>query len=393
MYLECNGLTVDFPVRKGPKDPFDFESHNLETGGEIIAVDGKPHVRALDDVSFALGAGDRLGLVGHNGSGKSTLLRALCGIYHPSRGSVRSDHDVSGIFNIHLGFRPEASGYRNILLKGLIAGRTHAEIAAAVPGIAEFAGLGPYLHLPMHAYSQGMAMRLAFAITTAFANHILVMDEWIGAGDVNFQDKVVERMNSFFESADICVIASHNNRLLRKITNRCLWLDAGRVRAHGPTEELNRRRGCGKITNRCWMPCARTATEEVLDAYEIKLETARKAALLRPRLEIPATHRALWLAPSIHGGLADGHVLAWDASDYNVSSVRLSVVDDAGSEQMICTGIGRGSSVPRPLAEAGDGVPAARQRRRRRHRAGRVRGLSAAPRQAPPPASIAPTAA
>ena len=333
MYLECNGLTVDFPVRKGPKDPFDFESHNLETGGEIIAVDGKPHVRALDDVSFALGAGDRLGLVGHNGSGKSTLLRALCGIYHSSRGSVRSDHDVSGIFNIHLGFRPEASGYRNILLKGLIAGRTHAEIAAAVPGIAEFAGLGPYLHLPMHAYSQGMAMRLAFAITTAFANHILVMDEWIGAGDVNFQDKVVERMNSFFESADICVIASHNNRLLRKITNRCLWLDAGRVRAHGPTEE-------------------------VLDAYEaeamsIKLETARKAALLRPRLEIPATHRALWLAPSIHGGLADGHVLAWDASDYNVSSVRLSVIGDAGNEQMICTGIGRGSKFLGPWLKPG----------------------------------------
>ena len=150
MRLEANQLTIEFPVRKGPRDPFDFESRNAETGGEIHDVGGKPYVRALDDVSFVLGAGDRLGLVGHNGSGKSTLLRALCGIYHPSRGTVRSDHDVSGIFNIHLGFRPEASGYRNVLLKGLIAGRSHAEIAAAVPGIAEFAGLGAYLHMPMH---------------------------------------------------------------------------------------------------------------------------------------------------------------------------------------------------------------------------------------------------
>ncbi len=332
MYLETSRLTIDFPVRKGPRDPFDFESRNAETGGEIHTIGGKTYVRALDDVSFALGAGDRLGLVGHNGSGKSTLLRALCGIYHPSRGSVRSDHDVSGIFNIHLGFRPEASGYRNILLKGLIAGRSRAEIAAAVPEIAEFAGLGAYLHMPMHTYSQGMAMRLAFAITTAFANHILVMDEWIGAGDANFQDKVVERMNSFFESADICVIASHNNRLLRNITNRCMWLDSGRVRAIGPTGE-------------------------VLDAYEaeamsLKLESARQAARLRPRLDIPPEHRAMWLSSARQDNEPEGLVLAWDVADYNVASIRVVTFDGNGKEQMVCTGGGRGTkflgSWPRP---------------------------------------------
>jgi ABC-type polysaccharide/polyol phosphate transport system ATPase subunit len=323
MHLEADRLTIDFPVRKGPRDPFDFESRSAETGGDIHDIGGRPYVRALDDVSFSLGAGDRLGLVGHNGSGKSTLLRALCGIYHPSHGSVRSDHDVSGIFNIHLGFRPEASGYRNILLKGLIAGKTHAQIAAAVPGIAEFAGLGAYLHMPMHTYSQGMAMRLAFAITTAFANHILVMDEWIGAGDVNFQDKVVDRMNSFFESADICVIASHNNRLLRRITNRCMWLDAGRVRAFGPTAE-------------------------VLDAYEaeamsMKLESARQAAALRPRIEIPPEHAAMWLSGARQGNEMEGVVVAWDVADYNVASIRVVVTGNDGNEQMVCTGSGRGT--------------------------------------------------
>jgi ABC-type polysaccharide/polyol phosphate transport system ATPase subunit len=334
MRLEASNLTIDFPVRKGPKDPFDFDSASNETGGTILAVDGKPCVRALDGISFALGAGDRLGLIGHNGSGKSTLLRALCGIYHPSQGQVYSDHPVSGIFNVQLGFRTEASGYRNILLKGLIAGRGRREIEAAVPGIAEFAGLGPYLHMPMHTYSQGMAMRLAFAITTAFANHILVMDEWIGAGDANFQNKVVERMDSFFESADICVIASHNNRLLRQITNQCLWLDGGKVRALGPTAE-------------------------VLDAYEAEatarmLEMARRAALDRPRIAIPPDHKALWLSREQgNSPQANGHVLAWDVADFNVTSVYVTVQKNSGAEQTVCTGRGSGTKPIGPWLQPG----------------------------------------
>ena len=123
-------------------------------------------------------------------------------------------------------------------LKGLIAGRTHAEIAAAVPGIAEFAGLGPYLHLPMHAYSQGMAMRLAFAITTAFANHILVMDEWIGAGDRRFADQARERLKKMVESAGIIVLASHQHDLLKRICNKAVFLKAGQLQAFGDIDDV-----------------------------------------------------------------------------------------------------------------------------------------------------------
>jgi len=333
MYLEAHNLTIDFPIRKGSKDPFEFESSSTETGGEIRLLGGKPFVRALDDVSFSLGPGDRLGLIGHNGSGKSTLLRALCGIYHPSQGTVRSDHPVSGIFNVQLGFRTEASGYRNILLKGLIAGRTRREIEAAVPGIAEFAGLGPYLHMPMHTYSQGMAMRLAFAITTAFANHILAMDEWIGAGDAAFQHKVLDRMNSFFESADICIIASHNNRLLRQITNQCLWLDSGKVRAAGPTAD-------------------------VLDVYEAEasaqmIKLARETARERPRGEIPPGYRAIWIHDEQGQDAAVGRVLAWDVADFNVATVRIMVQKPSGDEQMVCTGPGRGTKLIGPWLRPG----------------------------------------
>ena len=202
-------------------------------GGRIHVVRGKSYVRALDDLSFELGEGDRLALVGHNGSGKSTLLRVLAGIYHPTSGRIRASGTVSGIFNMSLGFRHEASGYRNLVLKGLMAGRSRAQIEAALPEIAEFTGLGPYLDMPLHTYSQGMAMRLAFAATTAFTNDILVMDEWIGAGDAGFQEKIIARLGDFVHSPKVMVLASHSAALLRRISNKAIWLEQGRIRMAG----------------------------------------------------------------------------------------------------------------------------------------------------------------
>ena len=96
-----------------------------------------------------------------------------------------------------------------------------------------FTGLGPYLGMPLHTYSQGMAMRLAFAATTALSNDILVMDEWIGAGDASFQEKIIERTNEFVERSRILVVASHSAALLRRIANRAAWLEHGRIRMVG----------------------------------------------------------------------------------------------------------------------------------------------------------------
>ena len=161
MYLRADHVTIEFPLAGGMQPPPGDSEEPL--GGHIVQRRGKAWVRALDDVTLHLESGDRLALVGHNGSGKSTLLRVLAGVYHPDAGTVAASTSVSGIFNMSLGMRQEATGYRNLVLKGLMAGRTRAEVDALVPEIAEFTGLGPYLGMPLHTYSQGMAMRLAFA--------------------------------------------------------------------------------------------------------------------------------------------------------------------------------------------------------------------------------------
>jgi lipopolysaccharide transport system ATP-binding protein len=310
MYLRANGLSLYFPAR-GIHAP--DGRNRARVGGRLVEYRGKPHVRALDGVDFSLERGDRLGIVGHNGSGKSTLLRALAGLYTPQRGSVEAGGPVSGIFNMSVGFRQEASGYRNILLKGLMAGKSKREVEAAVPAIAEFTELGRYLEMPLHTYSQGMALRLAFAITTTFSHDILVMDEWIGAGDAQFQERVVARMNSFLETAHICVLASHNNALLRRITDRCLWLEDGAVRDIGDTARI-------------------------LDEYEAETQTLRKAAeaeVKAARIPIPHGRVVLDARPG-SGEAARAVRLTWNLGDFNVGRVKLLVRDQAtGQERLV----------------------------------------------------------
>lgn len=237
MFLSANDITLNFPLGKTSFEHAPPDA-GLDLGGRLCERNGKRYIRALDSLSLELRTGDRLALVGHNGSGKSTLLRVLAGIYHPDTGSVSSDQPVSGIFNMNLGFRQEATGYRNIVLKGLVAGRSRAEIESALPLISEFTGLGPYLDMPLQTYSQGMAMRLAFAVTTAFSNQILVMDEWIGAGDAQFREKIIERMNDFVNAATIIVVASHATSLLRRISNKAIWLEHGRIHRMGSADEV-----------------------------------------------------------------------------------------------------------------------------------------------------------
>ncbi|MCO5159974.1 MAG: ABC transporter ATP-binding protein [Mesorhizobium sp.] len=209
----------------------------LPHGGRIEGSGRNQYVRALDDVSFALEAGDRLGLIGGNGAGKTTLLKTLYGIFEPTGGTVEVTGRTDALFNINLGFRREATGRRNIVLRGLINGWTDEQIAERVDDIIGFSELGDFIDLPMKAYSQGMAARLAFSVATSLDPEILLMDEWIGAGDPEFQAKARRRMNEMAEKAGIIVLASHNHHLLRRICSKVLKLDHGKVEYFGPAED------------------------------------------------------------------------------------------------------------------------------------------------------------
>ena len=198
-------------------------------------------IEALRGVSFSLQAGDRLALIGANGAGKTTLLRAIAGIYEPIQGKVVTRGRISPMFDINLGIDTDLSGFDNIRLRALLLGLMPAEIERRLPEIVEFTELGDYLDMPVRTYSAGMILRLSFAVATCFEPEILLMDEWILAGDAHFMGKAEARVQSFVERARVMVLASHNLELCSRWCTRGIWLDQGSIRELGPIDQVIRR--------------------------------------------------------------------------------------------------------------------------------------------------------
>jgi ABC-type polysaccharide/polyol phosphate transport system ATPase subunit len=195
-------------------------------------------VQALEHINLTVAEGDRLGIIGHNGAGKSTLLRLLAGIYPPTAGRRRVHGHICSIFDIALGFEPEASGWENISYRGYLQGETPRTIRTKIQPIAEFSELGDFLNMPVRYYSAGMMVRLAFSIATAIEPDILIVDEVLSAGDLAFQAKARERMRTLMSSARAVIVVSHDLSSLALLCDRVLWLDHGHARLIGPTDEV-----------------------------------------------------------------------------------------------------------------------------------------------------------
>jgi lipopolysaccharide transport system ATP-binding protein len=195
-------------------------------------------VQALRDLTFTLNSGDRLGLIGSNGAGKTTLLRVLAGIYEPVMGRVQITGSVSALLDPNLGMNPDLTGRENIRLRGLFNGLPRTALRRLEDDVQEFAELGDFLDLPVKIYSSGMVIRLGFALATAIRPQILLMDEWFLAGDAAFMDKARTRLEDMVRGAEILVLSSHSEQVIRDWCTRVFWLDHGRVMEDGPPTEV-----------------------------------------------------------------------------------------------------------------------------------------------------------
>ncbi|MEO0551193.1 MAG: ATP-binding cassette domain-containing protein [Pseudomonadota bacterium] len=194
-------------------------------------------IRALDRVSLSLRDGDRLGLLGSNGAGKTTLLKTIAGILPPVSGEIRTEGVISPLTSIMLGLDGEATGYENIRIRGRFMGYAEDEITDIIPEVAEFTELGEYLNLPIKTYSSGMRMRLSLATSTAFQPDILLLDEWLGTGDVAFREKAAKRLRQLIFDSGVFVFASHSRDMHQRLSNKGLVLQKGQVQFLGNIAE------------------------------------------------------------------------------------------------------------------------------------------------------------
>lgn len=236
--IEVSHAHLDYPIIGIGSQSLKSRLLGTATGGLISSGDAVPVVKALRDITFSLKMGDRLGLVGHNGAGKSTLLKVLAGIYQPTSGSATATGRIVSTLNISLGMEPEATGFENIIIRGLLLGLKRSEINAKLQEIALFTELGDYLKMPVRIYSSGMTTRLAFATVTAMDSDILLMDEVIGTGDAAFMDKAEKRLNEFMNRSKIIVLASHSDQVIKKFCNRAILLEHGQIICDGSPDDV-----------------------------------------------------------------------------------------------------------------------------------------------------------
>jgi ABC-2 type transport system ATP-binding protein len=193
---------------------------------------------AVKNASLSVRRGEVVGLSGLNGSGKSTLLKVIAGVYRPSEGRVTVTGTIAPLIELGAGMHPDLTGRENILLNGLLMGFSKQEMKQREQRIIEFADLGDFIEAPIRQYSSGMYMRLAFAVATEVDPDILVMDEVLAVGDIEFQAKCFKRLRSFRESGKTILIVTHSMTHVAEICSRAVLMQRGRILADGLPDEV-----------------------------------------------------------------------------------------------------------------------------------------------------------
>jgi lipopolysaccharide transport system ATP-binding protein len=199
-----------------------------------------PSIWALNDVSFDIGRGEVVGIIGRNGAGKSTLLKLLSRIVFPTAGSIRVGGRVASLLEVGVGFHPELTGRENVYLNGSIMGMRKREVDARFDAIVEFAGVDQFIDTQIKHYSSGMRLRLGFAVAAHLDPDVLVVDEVLAVGDASFQKKCLNAMEGLQSSGRTVLFVSHNMAAVENLCSRAIWIDSGRIRMDGDARETIR---------------------------------------------------------------------------------------------------------------------------------------------------------
>lgn len=212
------------------------EDPNLKIGEKTYNKNEK--FLALNDLSLEINKGEAIGIIGHNGAGKSTLLKLICRVTAPTKGKIYINGRITSMLEVGTGFHEELTGRENVYLNGAILGMTKAEIDKRFDEIVEFSEVGQFIDTPVKRYSSGMRVKLGFAVASHLNSEIMIMDEVLAVGDVNFQNKCINRMKQVAKEEGRTVLyVSHNMATVKGLCDRCVVLKQGKVAFVGPVEE------------------------------------------------------------------------------------------------------------------------------------------------------------
>lgn len=230
------GATLKAEIQSGLAKLLHKEDPNLKIGEK--AHEKNERFLALDDLSFDIKKGETVGILGHNGAGKSTILKLICRVTAPTKGNIYLNGRITSMLEVGTGFHPELTGRENVYLNGAILGMSRAEIDKKFDEIVEFSEVGQFIDTPVKRYSSGMKVKLAFSVASHLDSEILIMDEVLAVGDVNFQNKCINRMKKVAEEDGRTVVyVSHNMATVKSLCQRCIVLGHGKKIFEGSTEE------------------------------------------------------------------------------------------------------------------------------------------------------------
>ena len=193
---------------------------------------------ALRDVSFSVERGQSMAIVGHNGAGKSTLLSLIAGVAQPTEGSVKVDGRISALLELGSGFHPDLTGAENLILNASLIGLSRKDVLAKYDEIVEFTGLGDFINEPLRTYSTGMMMRLAFSVAIHADPQVIILDEVLAVGDAEFQTKCRGAIDALHKAGRTLLFVSHASAEVKRMCDRAVWLDHGRMMMEGPAAEV-----------------------------------------------------------------------------------------------------------------------------------------------------------